>query len=204
MQIDTDHVFARIESLVHERRTISAKMNEVIDACEVAFPHHGWRDLRQLPYDAASDQLQTWIRKILRDEPPPFNIRGVWIGISTYLVNDRETADMHFIGSATYDAGDTDQNWAVYAGYRPAGSEAGSAILDAIYNIAYRVHPALDNDAEWSLCLAYAAFAVAHTLHSETPAFFDGNDDIGVVVGFDEGDSVTIGRLTNQGLLPAA
>jgi hypothetical protein len=204
VQIDSRLVFARIESLVHEHRTVGAKMNEVIDACEAAFPNRGWRDLRELPYDSEVAHLRSWIPDVLRNEPPPFAIRGVWFGVGNYVYDGRETADVHVIGSAAYDASDNDQSWAVYAEYRPERREAGSEILDSIYNIAYRVHPKLENNAEWPLCLAYPSFALAEVLRSETPALFSGDAEIGVVVGFDEGDSITIGRLTSRGLLPAA
>jgi hypothetical protein len=203
VRIDSDLVFQRIQSLVHDGRTIAAKMNAVIDACEAAVPHLGWRDLRALPYDAESTHVRSWISEVLRNEPPPFTIRGIWFGIGNYLIDGRETADMHIVASAAYDATDVDQNWAVYAEYRPEHGEAESRILDSIYDIAYRVHPELENEAEWSLCLAYAAFAIAQMLRTETPAFFGAADDIGVVVGFDEGDSLTIGSLTSHGLTPA-
>lgn len=196
MQIDSDLVFARIESLVHEQRTVAAKMNEVIDACEASFPHHGWRDLRELPYDAEPVRLRGWILDVLRNEPPLVAIRGVWFGVANYVLDGRETADMHFTGSAAYDADDVDQSWAVYAEYRPEHGEAESVILDSIFDIAYRRHPQLENNAEWSLCLAYAAFAVAEVLRHEKPAFFGSDGPIGVAVGFDDGDSVTIGDLT--------
>lgn len=204
MQIDTDRVFAAIEELVHDSGTISEKMNQVIDACEATFTHHGWRELRRLPYDSESTHLRSWISEVLNEQPPTFTIRGIWVGIANYLLDSRETADMHFIASATYDSGDIDQTCAVGAEYRPDDAEAASEVLDSIYDIAYRVHPTLENEAEWSLCLAYASFVIAHILRNETPAVFGSSDEIGVVVGFDEGDNVTIGRLTMDGLLPAA
>lgn len=202
MRIDTNLVFSRIESLIRDTSSVSAKMSQVIDACEAGYPHHGWRVLRDLPYDDEAAGLRSWIPQVLREEPPPFLIRGVWIGIGNFILDDRETSDMHVIGSATYDAQDVDQNWAVDAGYRPENSDAGSAVLDSIYDIAYRRFPELENEAEWSLCLAYAAFAVAEILRTETPSYFCSDQEVGVVVGFDEGDSVSIGRVTDEGLRP--
>lgn len=200
MRIDTDVVFAEIESLVHAPLSVSAKLSRVIDACEAGFPHDGWQALRAVQYDDDVSRLRSWIPQLLQDEPPPFSIRGVWIGIANYVSDGRETADMHFVGSESYDPQDTDQHWAVYAGYRPERGEAQSAVLDTIYDIAYRRYPELNNDAEWSLCLAYAAFSIAEILRNATPKSFGSDDEVGVVVGFDEGDSVTVGRVTAEGL----
>jgi hypothetical protein len=204
MRIDTDLVFSKIESLIHDPSNVSAKMSQVIDACEAGYPHHGWRVLRDLPYQDEVSGLRSWIPQVLSKEAPPFEVRGVWIGIGNYVFGDRETSDMHFIGSATYDIHDSDQNWAVYAKYRPQCGDARSAVLDSIYDIAYRRYPDLKNEAEWSLCLAYAAFAVAEILRTETPSYFGSHHEVGIVVGFDEGDSVTIGSVSDSGLLPAA
>lgn len=195
MKIDTDLVFATIESLVHEQATVAARTHRVIDVCAASYPHADWLVLSDLPYDAEVARLRSWIPDVLREVPPPFPIRGVWIGIANYAVDERVTADMHFIGSATYDADDEDQDWAVNAKYRPDHGLAESEILDSIYRIAYEGDAALGNDAEWSLCLAYGAFVIAEILRNETSAYVGGDSDVGVVVGFDEGDFITIGNV---------
>jgi hypothetical protein len=74
--------------------------------------------------------------------------------------------------------------------------------LAAIYRIAYRPG-GLANDAEYPLCLAYAAFAVRELLNRIDPKLvLDSVGPVGVAVGFDSGDFLLLGRFTDEGLAP--
>jgi len=190
VRINTDHVFDTITSLVHERADVSAKMSRVIDACESSFAHAGWSAFRSIAYEEDAARLRQWLPRVLSDEPPEFEIRGAWFGIATYVDEDDEFSDLHFIGARAYDPDDRNQEWAVRAEYRPSET-AGSEALERIYRIANTGDNQLGNDAEWSLCLAYAVFAVEWLLRTSAP--FSSSKSVGVVVGFDEGDTVTLG-----------
>jgi len=199
--VNVNRVFGIISELASSSLPISEKMGRVIAVCSQEHPHSDWSDLSVIPYDEDSAKLHSWLPRVMASEPPPFKIRGLWFGIGTFLVDGRETADMHVIGSNRYDPNDRSQDWAVRAGYRPENGVAESMALDQIHRIAYRSAESLENDAEWSLCLAYAVFAVSQLLRSATPALFGSDTDVGVVVGFDEGDSLTLGYVTVHGLV---
>ena len=83
-----------------------------------------------------------------------------------------------------------------------------SECLRQIYAIAYpkrrKRRAALENDAEWSLCLAFSLFALQDLLKPMTPKDFRSKASrIGVVVGFDGGDFIKVGSVTKSGLVGA-
>ncbi|HZL38040.1 MAG TPA: hypothetical protein VFC78_22180 [Tepidisphaeraceae bacterium] len=78
--------------------------------------------------------------------------------------------------------------------------------MAAIYHIAYDSDgppgDRLKNDAEYPICLGYAALVVRELLLAVDPRLvLQGGDEVGVAVGFDSGDFVSLGKVTNQGLL---
>jgi hypothetical protein len=83
-------------------------------------------------------------------------------------------------------------------------------VLAGIYRIAYRQNASvaeqeicLGNDAEYPLCLGYAAFAVRELLLSVEPSLMLGkSNSVGIAVGFDSGDFILLGELTKNGLIP--
>ncbi|MDX2200499.1 MAG: hypothetical protein SF069_16210 [Phycisphaerae bacterium] len=187
-------------------------MTALIDDCEKRRPHPDWAVLRALPY-AELSALRNWIEKPFRDEPPKAPPRGLWFGLIQRRSDDDTTiADLHVAGSERFNADVHDNGWAVRPEWCPKSRSAESAVLAAIYRIAYRQneHSAsqpdcLGNDAEYSLCLGYAAFAVRALLAQVEPSLLLGrSQSLGVAVGFNDGDFVLLGRLTPSGLVPIA
>jgi hypothetical protein len=100
------------------------------------------------------------------------------------------------------DAGSEDLVWTPRS-----GRITRSQVLHAIYQVAYYGLeddgwvPGLGNDAEHALCLAYAALAV-RWLAATLPAdlLLSGARRRIIRVGFDSGDFLTIGTLSQDGL----
>jgi len=199
--VSVNEAFGIISDLSNDPLPVSEGMARVIAICSQEHPHSDWSQLSTIPYDEDSSRLDSWLPRVIASEPPPFKICGLWFGIGTFLVDGLETADMHVIGSNRYDPNDRSQDWAVRAGYRPESGFAESMALDQIHRIAYRSPESLENDADWSLCLAYAVFTVSKVLRAATPALFRSDANIGVIVGFDEGDSLALGYVTFAGLV---
>jgi hypothetical protein len=79
-----------------------------------------------------------------------------------------------------------------------------SAIRGAANDIrrAYATDDALENDAEYPLCLAYSTLAVAHALSKMTVRSISPTPDrLGVAAGFHDGDILILGELTNTGFV---
>jgi len=161
-----------------------------------------------LPYDDLGP-LCDWLDFLFEDFPPVVPLAGLWFGLYNPRRSGETTADLRLGGSTRF-SDDGKLSWASGLEYRPPTS-AHSAILQSIYSIAYgRESGQLGNAAEWSLCLAYGAFAVQVLFSNMGPEDMDpelilrGSDSVGVAVGFDSGDFLLVGRLTSQGFAPLA
>jgi hypothetical protein len=63
----------------------------------------------------------------------------------------------------------------------------------------------LNGDAEYALCLGYGAFAIRDLLQQVEPSLILGKSEVlGVVVGFDDGDSMLVGEFGPSGLAAPA
>ncbi len=91
----------------------------------------------------------------------------------------------------------------------PSSDCARSGVLKAIVEVAYGgkglsfddEEDLLGNDAEYPLCLGYAALAVRHLATEIHPLLFLGNAARRLLfVGFDSGDYICIGAVTEGGL----
>ncbi|HOC38907.1 MAG TPA: hypothetical protein PKJ77_06500 [Thermodesulfobacteriota bacterium] len=202
-EIWTD-VFEKVVELVNVGMPVSTGMASIIDACEIYFPHNDWEKFRHLEYDDISG-LSTWITFILKHDPVPAETRGLWFGIFNASHGGRQvTADFYVSGSRVFSAADAYCEWARDAFYLPSGRLAHSDILDAIYRIAYESTEGLRDTAEYSLCLAYGGLAVKQLLLQLDHGLILGNAlELGVAVGFDEGDCIVLGVIDHMGFAPA-
>jgi hypothetical protein len=189
-------------------RPIDALMSELIDRCELARPHSDWAKLRTLPYDELAP-LADWLPRPFLADPSPIPLAGLWFGLFNPVRKDLPTADLYVCGSDRFFAGEDDNSWAVGPCWWPEERYSSSPILNDIYRIAYGTGETdnpnlLQNDAEYSLCLGYAAFAVGELLaRCDRALILGGSQRLGIAVGFDSGDFVVLGELTERGLEPA-
>ena len=201
MNVDVSAVFAKIQELVASERLPSACMSEIISICSRDFPHADWSRLSTLDYDGDVASLSPWIAGVFKREPAPFPIQGLWFGLKNPTKNSKVWADMYVGSLAQYAPDDEELGW-LWKGERhyPDDSYAHSSSLRSIYEIAY--DGSLGNDAEWPLCLAFAALAVRSLLRGQTTKLVASTSPrIGVAVGFDSGDMLKIGELTDTGFV---
>lgn len=203
-RLDHAAVFAAIESHLHASAPVADRMAAVIAVCERSVPHPDWAALRDLPYNRLAPMYE-WVAALFEDEPPDVPLAGLWFGLYNPRRGGEATADLRLGGSTRFTA-DGGLGWAGGLEYRPPTS-AHSAILRSIYSTAYGPEAGpLGNAAEWSLCLAYSAFAVQEVLSVglDPELILRGSESVGVGVGFDGGDFLLVGRLTSQGFAPLA
>lgn len=203
MRLNVSAVFTKIQKLVVSEHSPSAAMIEIISICSRDVPHADWSRLSALGYDADITSLASWIAGVFEKEPAPFPIRGLWFGLNNPTKNRKMWADMYVGAVAQYAPDDTELGW-IWKGesHYPEDSYAHSSSLRSIYEIAYAGDGSLGNEAEWPLCLAFAAFAVRTLLRGQTTRLVASTAPrIGVAVGFDGGDMLKIGELTDTGFV---
>jgi hypothetical protein len=201
MSLNFSAIFAKIQEFVASGRSPSACMSQIISICSHDVPHADWSRLSALDYDGDIASLSSWIGGVFEREPAPFPIQGLWFGLNNPSENRKVWADMYVGSVAEYAPEDAELGW-IWKSKRhyPEDSYAHSASLRSIYEIAYGGDGGLRNDAEWPLCLAFVAFAVRSLLRDRTTKLVASTAPrIGVAVGFDSGDMLKIGELTERG-----
>lgn len=191
-------LFSEIERVVKSDVPVTEGLLRVIQFCETARPHPDWSALRSLDIGGDLQQLQRWLETVMRQMPPPAPVTGLWFGLFNPVVQGRVTADLHLIG-APYSANDPD--WIFRQRWGEDTPDAISAVLDAIYRVAYGRENGLGNDAEYPLCLAYAALVVRHLAKLMGPTLLGDAAQRVLHVGFDSGDFLCIGAVQRTGLI---
>lgn len=208
MELDLATMHGWIVREVSRCGPVAESMSRLLDECEAKYPHPDWSRFRSLPFGDLSP-LSAWIQRPFRDDPPRDPLRGLWFGLFNPCPDGRPVADLYLCGSKRFYPDPDDNDWAVGPDWWPAGRYAESAVLAAVYRIAYRegisdtseAKKCLGNTAEYPLCLGYGAFAVRELIgQTDTSLIRGGAETVGIAVGFDSGDFVLLGELCNDGL----
>lgn len=206
-----DNAYRWIITELEHRRPVAESMARLVDLCEATCPHPDWSKLRSLPY-ADLAPLAQWLERPFRHQPHSVPLRGLWFGLFNpcRLPLLKPSADIYLCGSERFHTRLHDNSWAVRPDWWPDARYARSNVLASIYRIAFRRRSwwwkreqALADEAEYALCLGYASFAVRDLLERVPPSHvLGGSKALGVAVGFDDGDFVLIGELTQRGVAP--
>ena len=199
MSISFNKTLETVYKCLQQDNTISADIETVISVNESQVPHNDWQRFRKLPYDDLTE-MREWLENVLTNEPPDIELAGLWFGLfNPVYENDEAVADIYICGGTEYDEDNMD--WACDPEYAPDEGYAHSEILKSIYQIAYTSKESLGNDAEYPMCLSYGAFAIKRLLNEINPELLiKGDKDIGLAVGFDDGDYIILGKLFKDGL----
>ena len=190
-------VMARI---TYSASSVTKGMNALLDYTAQAQPSAMWEVLRRLDYEEDAAALRAWLRQVLTEEPPPQGVRAYWFGIFNPVV-DEEVSCAFYVSGPTEDYTPDTLDWACWTDetYLPQDRYAPSPVLHALYRAAQGVDGA-ELLGEYTLCLGYACLAVAEVMRSLDPVLFLGDaDERPVAVGFDEGDGLPLGTVTNGG-----
>jgi len=209
MGLNHSAIFDRIRLLAATIRPISDCIREVIDLCAGDVPHPDWPLLAGIDFESDLERLANWIPGVFEKQEPPFPAAGLFANLCNPGTPEGQIwADMGLMATAAYDSTDAECGW-LWDSQRfyPEAALANSAALRSIYGIAYgsfevahRPKDKLRNNAEWPLNLAYGALAVSRLLAGQTNRVLRSEvPQIGVVVGFGDGDRIKIGELTAAG-----
>lgn len=136
--------------------------------------------------------METWLRGVLKNEPPPNSIKAFWFGIFNPIYDGETSCDTYIAGANDFDPCDDSFEWACGPEYFPDSRYAQSKILNRIYQI---VNDSPDSSAmgEYILCLAYTAFAVKELVKRVDKKLWLGKSkQRGLAVGTDSGDGVLL------------
>jgi hypothetical protein len=211
-ELDQGQMFDEVEKVVKSGCTVPEGMSTIVEICAAGRPHADWGRFAKLDFTADLEHLRSWLMDVFSD-PPGEDDDGVWFGLFNPTYDREAAADMHVYASP-YDA-ESSGEWASEVSWSPSDDCSRSRVLKRIFDIAYAgegfsfgaENPAEDseeplgNDAEYPLCLAYAALAVRYLATELHPLLFLANAVRRLLfVGFDSGDYICIGALTEGGL----
>ena len=195
-----EKLYETLVAAIAARETIGQRMHMVIDECERQLPHADWEHMRRIDFEADLPILKGWLAAAVREGAVRAEDQGLWFGLFNPIHDDNgATSDMYVASGPSYDGDSLD--WPCEIDLRDGVSYLDSAVLDAIYRIAYAGSEGLKNKAEYPLALAYAAIAattalVQRLLPPELAALR------GAAVGFDDGDALFIGVFDNLRFIP--
>lgn len=208
MRIDANIIWDEIIKLSWIDATVDIQtlMSHIITRCADHFFHPDWNRLRGLNYGSGVTELARWLPSVLSAEVPQIHLEGLWFGLYNPIDADQVArTDIYVAGSCHYDERDQTCEWALSLPYKPSCGRAHSSVLRAIYEIAYADDGGLQNDAEWSLGLAFAVIAIPRAAHAvDIRRIPNRANVIGVATGFDSGDAIPLGVITEQGFSRAA
>jgi hypothetical protein len=186
--------FERIEQLVRDSAPVRAGMLDLLRLCAKAKPSAIWSRFRDLDFESDQEAMTKWLRQLLKNEPPPAAINGLWFGLfNPYLDDGQPTCCLYLAGSERFDPGMSDPDWACGPEYFPEGRYSSSRVLTTIYREANAAEGEVGGQAEYALCLGYSSLVIAQWCRGPLRQELRGGVALrGVAAGFDSGDVLLI------------
>ncbi len=205
------------EQVTKSTMSVAEGMSRIIDVFSERHPHPDWERFRALDVEGDLQHLKGWLESVLASEPPGPEVPGFWFGLVNPIRAGLPTADIYVCGSPH---GPDDEDWGYRTGWEPSGRYARSAVLDGIYRVSYpsfrvtadsseadkasyrnAMEALLGNTAEYQLALAYGGLVVRCLANELEPELLlSGASERVLFVGFDDGDFLCVGAVTQQGL----
>lgn len=205
--LDSSKMFAKSERLIAgvaaKPLPIDSGMNQWFDYCEKAAPEQKllWKRLRKLDFQKDADALTKWLKRLLKNEPPPKKINGLWFGLyNPVLKNGEASCQMYVGGSTAFDPTSDSNEWVCDLAWKPEGCYSKSNVLAALYR---DVEAIPENDVsllgEAFLCHGYLALLVSNWCHGPLRATLLGTARVrAVVMGHDSGDFYRLAVLKSE------
>jgi hypothetical protein len=195
--VDTAKMFAQsrrmIDDIASNPRPLTAGMGQWFDYCDKVAPEQAplWKRLRKLDFEEDARGLSKWLKRVLRSEPPPTDINGLWFGLYNPVLGDGEpSCQMYVSGSSAFEPDSVSNEWVCQLSWSPKGRYSASQVLTELYR---PVEAITKNQVcylgEPFLCHGYIALVVSSWCHGPMRATLLGNAPFrAIVFGHDSGD----------------
>lgn len=164
------------------------------------YPDAAWAGLKEIDFEQDLQGTRSWLADLLAAEPLPKEVKGLWFGVYNPIVDGEMSCGFYLTGPTT-EFNREEHDWACWTDetYIPEGRYAPSAALHTLYRATHRMHE-FDVVTEYLLCLGYVCLAARDALqHLDLLPQPCDLMKMPVVVGFDEGDYIVIGRIGSAG-----
>ncbi len=195
--VDTAKLFAQsarmIADIAANPAPVATGMAPWFDYCEKVAPDQKslWKRLRKLEFEKDANNLSQWLKGLLKKEPPPDNVNGLWFGLHNPTLDDGESSCQMYVGGSTGFDPDSDSNeWVCQQTWTPKGRYSSSQVLTELYRPLESVTKnQVSYLGEPFLCHGYLALVVSSWCHGPMRKPLLGNSAIrAVVMGHDSGD----------------
>jgi hypothetical protein len=203
--IDVDEFFAQLKRTVRRKPTFRSGMAAMLKWCAQRQPHPDWAKLARLPFAADAAAARTWLNGVIAKEPASFPIRGIYFPVVELVDardNDLTAVTVAFTGQ--YEPEDEKRLWAI--GDLRHDPKRGLFKARTLQKAAERFHreDGIGSEAVYHFGLTYAALLAQSLL---TPALHKSlgspREPIGILTGWNDGDTLLLGELKRTGLMPA-
>lgn len=187
-------------SLIKSSMEPVEQINKLIEKLKKKDYKNFWGKISKLDFEKDIISLESWLKDVLIQEPPEKDIIALWFGLFNAARKNKETLQLYVAGSKRYTKDDFAGDWAINPEYFPDRRYAKSHILDKIYSYSYEANgPKVDGEY---FGLWYSAITIAFILQKNAELYSFDAPNLTIVVGFDEGDYITIGTLKNHKFVP--
>jgi hypothetical protein len=204
--MDYGAFYKRLQREVRTSADFGLSVAAMMDWGSGQLPHSDWS--RLAVFDAAKEiqSAKRWLPRILKREPCRFTVRGAFIGLGEFQDSDGiEFADLYFGLMSAYDPADPKLQWLFSTPrHYPSNAYLASKALQQGGLLCNRkaAPPGLGTPGHICFSVSFASLLLRHALDGDVFRTIGGTAPIGVVTGFDSGDLLHLGEITNDGFIP--
>ncbi len=194
-------VLTQIEHIAKNAKSVATGMEELIDFCEEQMPHKGWSKFRGLDYEGDTEHLLRFFVDLFKDKPPSAKIDGLYFCL--FKMNELEEESPFDLGVYGMPGLiEANGEWDEEEIYTVEDAEARSRVLAEICTRATK-RGGVGLQATASLAMGYAAMVILELCQEEPDLLLCGGaKQRAIVVGFDEGDCLLLGSISESGFAP--
>jgi hypothetical protein len=183
-----------VRNLIVARAPIEDALRSVVEACARRSPRD-WSPFRWMNWTRSADEFAQRFEACIEIEPPGAEIDGLWIGLFNPVERSKTVLDCYLAGNFGFDANSVD--WACGPRYWPEARYFEIPVLKEVYQLAHENTDRPGSAAEQALGEAFVASCASATIAELFPRSPSLNRRVfGVGYGFDSGDHLFLGRVT--------
>lgn len=206
MDLDFAEFYRRLERVIQQSTDFGSSVSAMMKWGDSQIPHPSWSELGSFDAEDEIRHARQWMPRALNRAPCPFPVRGAFFGLSEFQdATGADYADLYFGLMGDYHPADIQARW-LHRGprYYPENCYLRSSALKRGGMICQSGDPdfVLGAPGHIVFSLSFAALLLRHVLDGAVFALLHGTREIGLACGFDSGDLLRLGELTETGFVP--